>query len=151
MQSCWKWLYGVVNLFGFVACFFAKVLISRLVSHRKTRGNPQASATLKFSYFALLDFVFEKCYNSSLKGERDLSLHFYGNPSFGVRGCLPNFVFRYISLLFSLFSSARKSHRFSFRCLQWWLMNFLTFRKVLPRKKPNFTQNFHLKSSKILG
>ena len=41
--------------------FFVKVLVSRLVFHRKTRGKPQAIATLKFSYFALLDFVFEKC------------------------------------------------------------------------------------------
>ena len=28
-------------------------------------------------------------------------------------------------------------------------VNFLTFRKVLLRKKPNFAQKFHLKSSKI--
>lgn len=61
MQSRRKWLYGVANLFRFVAALFAKVLISRLVSHRKTRGKPQANATLKFSYFAFLDFVFEKC------------------------------------------------------------------------------------------
>lgn len=36
MQSRRKWLYGVANLFRFVAALFAKVLISRLVSHRKS-------------------------------------------------------------------------------------------------------------------
>ena len=38
--------------FNLLRLFFARVLISRLVSHRKTRGKPQASETLKFSYFA---------------------------------------------------------------------------------------------------